>query len=277
METNQKINGKSSLPDKVANESNGQVCEPNLSEGASVSREQGDESGSSSSRADNDSPELLRSLGNAGLDVKLLCQDSRGLLVGQKSVDESGQLHEIVQQLVECEKNNLAFRKQNYQRSKNRASYGTLLLIVALALFGLGLIVIPAIVSNIIIPFIPVFLLSVAITALARIFLKSHENYCHTEYEQAKNVLDGLGKISQEVLIEPASKDELIVGVQDIIDVSKQILEKQQAIIANLMTDNKGVGIFKNATRTEVSDHDDELASNSDTIISAVPGPSSAY
>lgn len=274
MENNQEINDDTNaLLGEEENESNRQGCEPNLPEGVSQSQVQS-EPRSSFSRMDGGSFELLAILKNAGLDEKQLCPQSCSLLVPEGLGAELRSRQEIVQKLVEHENSNVVFRKQNYQRSKNRALYGTLILIITLALFGFSLILIPTIVSNIMIPFIPVFLLSVAITALARLFLKSHENYCDTEYKKAKDVVAKVEKIQrglQSTLQE--AKEDIHEKIQQISDDVKDLKKIVQESAVNLMTHK---GMFKSTTSAEVSAHN-ELIPDRDantSLIDAMPGPS---
>jgi hypothetical protein len=197
------------LPSEEGSESSRQGSEQNLlvEKGVSVNREQ-EESSSCSSHVNSGRFEWLKILSEADLDVNILCPQSRSLLesteepVANRLDSRQSILQQIVPQLVEHEKNNVVLLEKNHQRAKSRASYGTLFLIIAVALFGLGIILIPAIVSSIIIPFIPVFLLGVAVSALGRIFLKLHENYCDTEYRRAKDVLESIGAL-QETLLKP--------------------------------------------------------------------------
>jgi uncharacterized protein YacL len=145
------------------------------------------------------------------------------------------QLKDTIKHLAAYEANNLTFCEKKYQQVKNRTIYGTLGLIITLSLFGIGLILIPAIVASIVIPFIPVFLLSVAITALARIFLKLHENY--SAEQSPKEVLTN-AKLSEEI-------QKISNNVNDL----KKIVV--QANSAPLMTSN---GLFKKSTTSaEVS------------------------
>ncbi len=238
----------------------------------SVKRE-GDESSSCSSRVNSGRSEWLKILSEADLDVNRLCPQSRSLLesteepVANRLDSRQSILQQIVPQLVEHEKNNVVLLEKNRQRAKSRASYGTLFLIIAVALFGLGIILIPAIVSSIIIPFIPVFLLGVAVSALGRIFLKLHENYCDTEYRRAKDVLESIGAL-QKTLVElkdvpiHQSLSELI---QEIANNVKEVKKTLQVVFANFIECN---GLFKSAGRAKV------IAS--DTTIHPMPGPSNA-
>ncbi len=259
MKNNQEVGDSIFLLGEEENESNRPGDEANLPEAVRVSQVQG-ESKPCSSRMNSGQLELLIFLKNTGLDINVLCQQSRSLLASEKSVDELELPEEIVRQLIEYEKNNVVFREQNYQRSKNRAIYATLGLIITLSLFGIGLILIPAIVASIVIPFIPVFLLSVAITALARIFLKLHENYCHTEHRQAKKLLDDLKEIQlnlatnsaeqspKEVLTNAKLSEEIQKISNNVNDLKKIVV---QANSAPLMTSN---GLFKKGTTSaEVS------------------------
>jgi hypothetical protein len=263
------------LPSEEGSESSRQGSEQNLlvEEGVSVNREQ-EESSSCSSRVNSGRSEWLKILSEAGgLDVNILCPQSRSLLesteapVANRLDSRQSILQQIVPQLVEHEKNNVVLLEKNHQRAKSRASYGTLFLIIAVALFGLGIILIPAIVSSIIIPFIPVFLLGVAVSALGRIFLKLHENYCDTEYRRAKDVLESIGAL-QKTLVELKDMpihQSLSEPIQEIAKDVKEVKEMLQVVSANSIACN---GLFKSADRAKVT--------ASDTTIHPMPGPSNA-
>ncbi|MFM2322725.1 MAG: hypothetical protein RLZZ225_878 [Pseudomonadota bacterium] len=203
------------------------------------------------------------------LDLKAFCRESLIFLQEKELADNSNfpinwenlspeQLKDIIKHLAAYEANNLAFCEKKYQQVKNRTIYGTLGLIIALSLFGIGLILIPAIVSSVVIPFIPVFLLSVAITAFARIFLKLHENYYHTEHRQTKKLLDDLKEIQVNLATnsaEQAPKDalkneQLSEKIQEMSNDVKDIKQIIQASPAHLMGNN---GLFKSTTSAEVS------------------------
>ena len=272
MQDNQEENP---LPSEEGSESSRQGSEQNLlvEEGVSVNREQ-EESSSCSSRVNSGRSEWLKILSEAGgLDVNILCPQSRSLLesteapVANRLDSRQSILQQIVPQLVEHEKNNVVLLEKNHQRAKSRASYGTLFLIIAVALFGLGIILIPAIVSSIIIPFIPVFLLGVAVSALGRIFLKLHENYCDTEYRRAKDVLESIGAL-QKTLVEPKNEpinQSLSEQIQEISKGVKEVKEMLQVVPANSIACK---GLFKSADSAKIT--------ASDTMIDPMPGPSNA-
>ena len=271
MQDNQEENP---LPSEEGSESSRQGSEQNLlvEEGVSVNREQ-EESSSCSSRVNSGRSEWLKILSEADLDVNILCQQSRSLLestealVANRADSRQSILQQIVPQLVEHEKNNVVLLEKNQKKKKSRASYGTLFLIIAVALFGLGIILIPAIVSSIIIPFIPVFLLGVAVSALGRIFLKLHENYCDTEYRRAKDVLESIGAL-QKTLVELKDMpihQSLSEPIQEIAKDVKEVKEMLQVVSANSIACN---GLFKSADRAKVT--------ASDTTIHPMPGPSNA-
>ena len=262
------------LPSEEGSESSRQGSEQNLlvEEGVSVNREQ-EESSSCSSRVNSGRSEWLKILSEADLDVNILCPQSRSLLesteapVANRLDSRQSILQQIVPQLVEHEKNKVTFLKKKHQQSINRASYGTLFLIIAVALFGLGIILIPAIVSSIIIPFIPVFLLGVAVSALGRIFLKLHENYCDTEYRRAKDVLENIEAL-QKTLVEPKNEpinQSLSEQIQEIAKGVKEVKEMLQVVPANSIACKS---LFKSADSAKIT--------ASDTMIDPMPGPSNA-
>ncbi len=257
---------KDSLLGKEENESSRQGGEQSLLD---LSQEQ-EEFEPHSGRV-NSALKLLTFLNKAGVDVNVLCQQSRSLLESETSVNEPRSPQAIIQQLVKHEENNVTFLEKNHQRSKNRSNYGTLFLIIALALFGLGVILIPAMVSSVVIPFIPVFLLGIAIGALGRVFLKLHENYCDTEHQQAKSVLDGINAAALQKELEefkdgPVNEDLLMDKVQEI---SKDVKDIKGIVLQSGSDDLAGYkSPFQSTTRAEVSVNGDTNTG----LIDPVPG-----
>lgn len=205
---------------------------------------------------------------NKSFDLKALSPNSLSFLQEEALVDSNKSpinwedlSLERQQYIVKClavhEANNVAFCEKNYQQVRNRSIYGTLGLIIVLSLFSIGLILLPTIVPIITIPFLPVFLLCVAITAFARIFFKSHETYCDTEHRRAKKLLDDLKEIQADLLItsvEQEPKDEFInqnlsEQIQKISDNVEQVKKVVQESMATLMARK---GTFKSDNNAEI-------------------------
>lgn len=230
-------------------------------------------------------------INDRSLDLKALCPKSLNFLRGKKLLDNNNspldwenlpveELQDVIKDLVEYEAHNVELCEKNYRRVMNRSIYGTLCLIITLSLFSVGLILLPTIVPIIAIPFLPIFLLCVAITAFARIFFKAHENYCDTEYQHAKKLLGDLKEIQADLLIvlaDKRSKDELInenlcEQIQKISDNVEQVKKIVQQSMAAFMARK---GMFKSLSNTEIL-ADELLATHSAPLVDLTPSPSNA-
>ncbi|MEN9450300.1 MAG: hypothetical protein RJA83_914 [Pseudomonadota bacterium] len=175
-----------------------------------------------------------------------LCESNQILLAERGLVDDNGhirdwerlsleQQRQIINQLIENENFNVEGIKKNYLKQKHKAKHIISILILALALLGVGFTLAPLfIVSAITVPILPVLLSAVAIVAITKIFLNIKNNRPEKNVNDSTNVLNQLKECK---LVDATVDDQMVRTFNEILEI-KNITEHVIGEIAELKESN---------------------------------------
>ncbi|WP_342147662.1 hypothetical protein [Rickettsiella endosymbiont of Aleochara curtula] len=140
----------------------------------------------------------------------------------------------IINQLIESEKLNEKVTGENYIKEKYKGKHIILLLVLALALLGVGFTLAPLlIVSTITIPILPVLLFGIAIVAITKFFLNIKNNRLETKLKDAANILN---KLKEYKTIETIDEEVIRTfnhKMHEIKNLTEQVVEEISALEKN--------------------------------------------